>query len=78
MGEAEQARRYEKRYPGATDDESQRAARQDRMDFKDRQGDGRRGSRFVSVPALPWHEERDSGDATRASGHQQQRSGSGR
>lgn len=78
MSEAEQARRYEKRYPGATDDESQRAARQDRQDFKDRQGAGRRGSRYVTVPALPWHEERDVGNATRASGHRERRRRGGR
>ncbi len=59
MGDAERASRYEKAYPGALTDEAQKAARQDRMDFKDRQrGDGRRGSRFVSVPELPWHRER--------------------
>jgi len=58
VSEAEKARRYEKSYPGAVNDESQAAARQDRMDYKDRQQGGRRGSRFVSVPELPWHRER--------------------
>lgn len=57
MSEVERARRYEKAYPGALTDEAQKAARQDRMDFKARQGDGRRGSRFVTVPALPWKRE---------------------
>lgn len=54
MSEAEKARRYEKSYPGALSDESQAAARQDRMDWKTRQHEGRRGSRYVSVPELPW------------------------
>jgi hypothetical protein len=61
MGESEasKAARYEKRYPGATEgDESKAAARMDRMDFKERQREGRRGSRYVSVPELPWHRER--------------------
>lgn len=57
MSEAEQARRYEQAYPGALTDEAQKAARQDRMDFKARQDVGRRG-RFVTVPDLPWKQER--------------------
>ena len=54
MSEVEKARRYEKSYPGAVSDESQAAARQDKMDWKERQREGRHGSRFVSVPELPW------------------------
>jgi hypothetical protein len=58
----EKARRYQKAYPGAVADESQAAARQDRMDWKERQQDGRRGSRFVTIPELPWHRERGDRD----------------
>jgi hypothetical protein len=57
MSEAEKARRYEKSYPGAVSDEAQAAARQDKMDWKERQREGRRGSRFVTIPELPWKRE---------------------
>lgn len=53
MSEAEQARRYEKAYPGALADEAQKAARQDRIEFRAR---ARRG-RYVTVPELPWKKE---------------------
>lgn len=57
MSEAAQARRYEATYPGALTDEAQKAARQDRIEFKARQSTGRRGSRYVTVPDLPWKRE---------------------
>lgn len=53
LSEAEQAKRYEKSYPGAVSDEAQAAARQDRIEFKSRRAEGRR-SRYVSVPEMPW------------------------
>lgn len=55
MSEADRAARYERSYPGALADEAQKAARQDRIDFRAREG--RRGSRYVTVPELPWKRE---------------------
>lgn len=52
MSEAEQARRYERAFPGALSDESQKAARQDRMDYKSRP------RRTITVPELPWKREK--------------------
>jgi|GEM_PF-2049181 len=60
MGEAARAAEYEKRYPGAIDDESQRAERMERLAFTEERQALRRTtrSRGIVVPALPWRDDR--------------------
>ncbi len=55
------AEAYEKKYPGTGITEAQKIERQDRIEFKERKaGTGRTsGSRFVSVPELPWLKKKD-------------------
>jgi hypothetical protein len=50
------ARRYEQLYPATGVPDAQAAERMERLDrkAKAREG-GRLGSRFVTVPELPWH-----------------------
>lgn len=61
MSEAARAKEYERLYPGACADESQRAERWDRMTFREERQDHRRTgrSRGVVIPRLPWVEEDD-------------------
>jgi hypothetical protein len=54
LSAADDAKRYERLYPGALTDDAQKAERMGRMDSKQRQ-EGRRGSRYVTVPEMPWH-----------------------
>jgi len=58
MSEAARAEQYEKLYPGASSDESQRAERMERLAFKEERQTLRRTARQrgVVVPALPWKE----------------------
>jgi hypothetical protein len=54
MGAETNAQRYERLYPGALSDDAQKAERMERIDLKERRKEGR-ASRFVVVPAMPWH-----------------------
>lgn len=60
MSEARRAAEYERLYPGATDNEAQRAERMDRIAFREERGPVRRRARTrgVVVPDLPWRAER--------------------
>jgi hypothetical protein len=55
VGAETKAQRYERLYPGALTDDAQKAERMERMDAKARKREGSRGSRFVTVPEMPWH-----------------------
>lgn len=56
MGAREKAEKYERLYPGATSDDSQKVERMERMDFKDEVYSLRRTNRNrgIVVPAVPW------------------------
>lgn len=60
MGEAARASEYERLYPGATPDESQRAERMERITHRQERDAHRRTGRQrgVVIPALPWKEDR--------------------
>lgn len=60
MSEARRAAEYERRHPGATDNEAQRAERMDRLAFREERQPGRRRARTrgITVPDLPWRAER--------------------
>jgi hypothetical protein len=54
---------YEKKYPGTGISEAQKHERMERLEFKERKtGTGRTsGSRFVSVPDMPWlHDKKEN------------------
>lgn len=57
VGAAEKAKRYERLYPGALSDDAQKAERMERIDLKERKQEGGRGTRYVTVPDLPWKKE---------------------
>jgi len=54
---AEDAKRYERLYPGALSDDAQKAERMERLDLKERRRESR-GARYVTVPELPWQKGR--------------------
>lgn len=58
MSETARAQEYERLYPEAVGDESQRAERMDRLAFKEERQTGRRTGRTrgIVVPALPYKE----------------------
>lgn len=60
MSEAARAKEYERLYPGAIADESQRAERGERLAFQEERQTLRRTTRQrgVVVPSLPWKEDR--------------------
>lgn len=62
---SEKADRYERKFPNTGISEAQKEARQDKIEYKERKvGTGRTsGSRFISVPDLPWlHKEKDDAE----------------
>lgn len=64
---SKKADRYERNYPNTGISEAQKEARQDRIEYNERKrGDGRTsGSRFVSVPDLPWLRKENEDDETK-------------
>ena len=48
---------YEKLYPETGIGESQKVERYERIELKQRKAETGKRSRYVSVPALPWHKE---------------------
>lgn len=53
---SELAREYERRFPGAVSDESQRVERMERLAFKEERQTHRRTGRTrgIVIPPLPW------------------------
>ena len=60
MGEAARAAEYERLYPGAAADESQRAERMERLAHREERQTHHRTNRNrgIVVPELPWRAER--------------------
>jgi hypothetical protein len=60
MSATAKAREYERRFPGAVADESQRAERMERLELREERRAHRRTGRTrgIVVPVLPWRAER--------------------
>ena len=58
MKASDKAAAYDAHYPESVTDFGQKVERMERIQLKQRKRDGGGRSRFHTVPALPWHEER--------------------